>query len=58
MGGRDAEGRARGRGLGLALLRGCVDAHGGSLELTSTDEAGTTFTMRLPLDARPFQQAG
>jgi signal transduction histidine kinase len=49
-------GRIRGWGLGLTLVRGCVDAHGGSFELSSTDEAGTTFTLRLPLDARPYQQ--
>lgn len=51
------ERRARGWGLGLTLVRGCVDAHGGTLELTSDEESGTTFTMRLPLDARPFQHA-
>lgn len=53
-----AEGRAPGWGLGLALVRGCVDAHGGTVEVASSEEAGTTFTMRLPLDARPHQQAG
>jgi signal transduction histidine kinase len=55
---RSAVGRTRGWGLGLALVRGCADAHGGSVGLSSTQEAGTTFTMRLPLDARPFQQLG
>lgn len=52
-----AEGRARGWGLGLTLVRGFVDAHGGSLDLSSTSESGTTFTVRLPLDARPYQKA-
>ena len=52
---RGAETRARGWGLGLTLVRGCAEAHGGRLELSSTPEAGTTFTLRLPLDARPFQ---
>jgi signal transduction histidine kinase len=52
---RGAEARGRGWGLGLTLVRGCVEAHGGKLELSSTDDAGTTFTLRLPLDARPFQ---
>ena len=50
-----AETRARGWGLGLTLVRGCAEAHGGTLELSSTAEAGTTFTMRLPVDARPLQ---
>jgi signal transduction histidine kinase len=52
---RGAEARARGWGLGLTLVRGCAEAHGGTIELSSTPEAGTTFTLRLPLDARPFQ---
>jgi signal transduction histidine kinase len=52
---RGAEARARGWGLGLTLVRGCAEAHGGRLELSSTAEAGTTFTLWLPLDARPFQ---
>jgi signal transduction histidine kinase len=52
---RKAEaGRVRGWGLGLTLVRGCVEAHGGRLELSSTAEGGTTFAMWLPLDARPF----
>jgi signal transduction histidine kinase len=50
-----AEARARGWGLGLTLVRGCAEAHGGTLELTSAASSGTTFTMHLPLDARPFQ---
>lgn len=44
-----------GWGLGLTLVRGCAEAHGGSVELTSDAHAGTTFTLELPLDARPFQ---
>jgi signal transduction histidine kinase len=52
---RGAEARARGWGLGLTLVRGCAEAHGGKVELSSSPAAGTTFTMRLPLDARPHQ---
>jgi signal transduction histidine kinase len=54
---RGADARARGWGLGLTLVRGCAEAHGGTIELSS-DASGTTFTLRLPLDARPFQAAG
>jgi signal transduction histidine kinase len=54
---RGAEVRARGWGLGLTLVRGCAEAHGGTVELSSTTAGGTTFTLRLPLDARPFQAA-
>lgn len=46
-----------GWGLGLTLVRGCVEAHGGRVQVESTVEAGTTFSMHLPLDARPFQPA-
>jgi signal transduction histidine kinase len=45
----------RGWGLGLALVKGCAEAHGGTVELESEPEKGTTFTLRFPTDARPFQ---
>jgi signal transduction histidine kinase len=48
---------AAGWGLGLTLVRGCAEAHGGELVLMSTPERGTTFTLRLPRDARPYQAA-
>jgi signal transduction histidine kinase len=43
-------------GLGLALVRACAEAHGGKAEVTSDDTAGTVFSLRLPIDARRFQQ--
>ena len=45
----------RGWGLGLTLVKGCVEAHGGAVEIESEPETGTTFTLRFPSDARPFQ---
>jgi signal transduction histidine kinase len=44
-----------GWGLGLALGRAVAEAHGGSIEVSSLPERGTTFTIDIPQDARPFQ---
>jgi signal transduction histidine kinase len=44
-----------GWGLGLALVRGCAEAHGGTVEVESSPQKGTSFTIRLPRDARPYQ---
>jgi two-component system sensor kinase FixL len=38
-----------GMGLGLWIVREIVDAHGGSIELASVPDEGSTFTVRLPL---------
>jgi two-component system, OmpR family, phosphate regulon sensor histidine kinase PhoR len=37
-----------GTGLGLAIVKTIVDNHGGRIEVFSTENAGTTFTVRLP----------
>ncbi|RKH50535.1 sensor histidine kinase [Corallococcus llansteffanensis] len=48
-------GPAQGWGLGLTLVWGCAQAHGGTIGVTSEAVTGTTFTLELPWDSRPFQ---
>jgi CheY-like chemotaxis protein len=43
----------QGTGLGLALTRRFAELHGGHVEVNSKREGGSTFTLVLPLDARP-----
>jgi signal transduction histidine kinase len=37
-----------GFGLGLAVTKAVVDEHHGSIEVESTPQRGTTFTVKLP----------
>lgn len=46
----DAEQRAQGSGLGLALVRALAGLHGGTLTLDSALGVGTAATVRLPLE--------
>jgi signal transduction histidine kinase len=45
-----------GWGLGLAQVRAVAEAHGGSIGVDSLPGCGATFTIDIPLDARPYQQ--
>lgn len=54
----DETGRSHGWGLGLTLVRGCAEAHGGSVAVDSAPGRGTTFTMRIPWNAPPARRAG
>jgi PAS domain S-box-containing protein len=42
----------KGWGLGLTLVKGFAEAHGGSVEVESSEATGTTFQVLLPLDGR------
>ena len=38
-----------GTGLGLVIVKRCVDLHDGVIHCASVEGEGTTFTVRLPL---------
>lgn len=50
-------GRTEGTGLGLAVSKSIVEAHGGSIDVSTDQPQGVTFNIRLPL-ARAGQQVG
>ncbi|MEO7337531.1 MAG: ATP-binding protein, partial [Caldimonas sp.] len=49
---RSTPGRAEGTGLGLHICDQIVRAHGGRLSVASTREAGTTFSVHIPIAAK------
>lgn len=55
---RDGENRRRGCGLGLAIAKGLIEAHGGSLRVVSRPGIETIFTVRLPRQLGFSEQNG
>ncbi|HEY2462728.1 MAG TPA: GAF domain-containing sensor histidine kinase [Steroidobacteraceae bacterium] len=53
---QSSTGNREGLGLGLYICSEIVRAHGGTLSVTSSQESGTSFTARLPLDANRLDQ--
>jgi signal transduction histidine kinase len=49
--GRNTLAHADGTGIGLFSVRSIVDQHGGTIVAESQEGAGTTFTVRLPLES-------
>jgi signal transduction histidine kinase len=41
--------KAKGMGVGLAVCKKIVEAHGGKIEVDSTINKGTTFSVYLPI---------
>ncbi|MGC2638815.1 MAG: ATP-binding protein, partial [Acidobacteriaceae bacterium] len=49
--GKQQQGQAAGTGMGLAIVKAILEAHGGGIELASRMGGGTNFTFWLPLVA-------
>lgn len=49
--------KQKGWGIGLSVVQGLAVAHGGSVAVKSCPDLGTTFTLRLPIDARKDKPA-
>ncbi len=46
------KGEGKGVGLGLAVVYGVVNAHGGDIDVSTTPGKGTTFLVTLPVDGK------
>jgi signal transduction histidine kinase len=44
----------KGWGLGLPYVQSVAESHGGTVVVDSEAGRGTTFTVSIPMDARPY----
>ncbi|MDX1952582.1 MAG: HAMP domain-containing sensor histidine kinase, partial [Verrucomicrobiota bacterium] len=51
-------GEIPGTGLGLVIVKRCIELHRGTLEISSQVGSGTTVTIAIPTMAIPFQPSG
>ena len=51
------DGDQNGWGIGLPYVRSVAESHGGSIDVDSAEERGTTVSIDIPVDSRPFQNA-
>jgi two-component system sporulation sensor kinase A len=50
--------KAKGMGLGLAICRRIIEAHGGRISVESIAGEGTTFTVIIPVEPKPMEEGG
>jgi two-component system, NtrC family, sensor histidine kinase HydH len=50
--------KAKGMGMGLAICKRIVEAHGGKITVESAAEKGTAFTITLPIKPRTEASVG